>query len=313
MAFTKATRKQAKLRLGLMGPSGSGKTWTALSIATGLLKPGDGRIAVIDSERGSASLYANDFDFDQKSLERFSPREYIDAIRMAEKAGYSAIIIDSLTHAWSGIGGVLEIVDNVAAKSNGNKFAGWREGSPEHNHLVDAMLQSRCHVIATLRVNTEWILEKDEKTGKNVPKKIGLKPQQRDGMEYEFTAVAQLDEEHNATITKTRISYLDGRLWRKPDQEFGAKMLEWLDSGEPDASPPKSNETIEEVKEDAKRFAAELGTEKATLVRRGRPMTTLAQCIEVRDELFVAVEQRRKATEILQAELDKRDGKEVAK
>jgi hypothetical protein len=227
--FQKATRKKAKLRLALLGPSGAGKTWTALTIARGLGK----RIAVIDSERGSASLYAGDAaDFDVLELETFSPRTYVEAIQDAEREGYDVIVVDSLTHAWSGKGGALEMVDNVSKRSqSGNSFNAWREVTPEHNALVDAMLMCKAHLIATLRVKTEYVLEEDHR-GKKVPKKVGMQPIQRDGLEYEFTLVADMNLQHELIVTKTRCKLFDNAVIPRPDGEVAKKLLGWLESGE---------------------------------------------------------------------------------
>ena len=170
MQFTKATRQHARLRMALIGPSGSGKTYTALTIATGLGQ----RIAVVDTERGSASKYAGDlFNFDVLELEQFSPRQYVQAIQAAAQAGYEVLVVDSLSHAWIGKGGALEMVDHVTARmKSSNSFAAWREVTPEHNALVDAILHSPCHVIATMRAKTEYLVEKDERTGKSGPRKV---------------------------------------------------------------------------------------------------------------------------------------------
>jgi hypothetical protein len=233
--FQKATRKKAKLRLALLGPSGAGKTWTALTIARGLGK----RIAVIDSERGSASLYAGDAaDFDVLELETFSPRTYVEAIKDAEREGYDVIVVDSLTHAWSGKGGALEMVDNVSKRSqSGNSFNAWREVTPEHNALVDAMLMCKAHLIATLRVKTEYVLEEDHR-GKKVPKKVGMQPIQRDGLEYEFTLVADMNLQHELIVTKTRCKLFDNAVIPRPDGEVAKKLLGWLESGEETSERP---------------------------------------------------------------------------
>lgn len=229
MAFQKATKKQAKLRMALNGPSGSGKTFSALSIAKGL----GGKIAVIDTEHASASKYADRFDFDTDCLTNYAPKNYIKAIHEAEAAGYSVIIIDSLTHAWNGTGGVLEIVDAAASRARGNTYAGWKEGTPEQNALVEAILQSPCHIIATMRAKTEYALEKDERTGKTAPRKIGMAPVQRDGMEYEFDVSAFLDVEHHLCIDKTRCPDLAGKVIKFPGEELGKQLAAWLSDGEP--------------------------------------------------------------------------------
>jgi DNA polymerase III delta prime subunit len=227
--FKKATRKQSKLRLALLGPSGAGKTYTALALAKHLGK----RVAVIDSERGSASLYAGDVcDFDVLELENFSPRAYVDAIQAAEREGYDVIVTDSLTHAWSGKGGALEMVDNAAKRTQSrNSYMAWRDVTPEHNALVDAMIGCRAHFIATIRVKTAYELQEDDR-GKKAPVKIGMAPIQRDGLEYEFTLVGDLDLQHNLMVSKTRCSVFDGAVINRPGEQMALKLLSWLNSGE---------------------------------------------------------------------------------
>lgn len=226
--FTRAQRRQAKARVGIIGPSGSGKTYSALLLAKGMGK----RIAVIDTERHSAELYADLAEYDVLCLEdSFHPKNYISAIDAAAQAGYDVLIIDSLSHAWAGTGGVLDIVDRAAGNSNGNKFAAWRTGTPEHNRLVDAILGAPLHVIATLRAKTEWVLE-DDARGKKVPVKKGVGAVQRDGMEYEFTLVFELDQQHVASASKDRTSLFDDFRDRL-SEKVGTKLRTWLEGGTP--------------------------------------------------------------------------------
>jgi hypothetical protein len=232
MAFQKATKTQARLRMALIGPSGSGKTWTALEVASALA-PG-GKVAVIDTERGSASLYSDRFPFDVCELDTFSPQSYVNAIRDAAAAGYEVLVIDSLSHAWSGKGGALEMVDTAAARSkSSNTYFAWRDVTPQHNMLVDAILQAPMHVIVTMRAKTEYIVE--TVNGKQVPKKIGMAPIQRDGVEYEFSIVGDLTLDHDLIITKTRCSALDGVVVRNPGADLAATLRAWLTDG---ATPP---------------------------------------------------------------------------
>lgn len=237
--FQPATRKMARLRLANIGPSGSGKTWTSLAIASEIAQRlGKGRVAVIDSERGSASLYSDRFTFDACELTSFAPRTYIDAIYDAEQAGYDVVVIDSLSHAWFGKDGALEMVDKIAAKSrSGNSYMAWRDVTPEHNALVDAILQTRMHVITTMRTKTETVLE--TVNGKQVPRKVGLAPIQREGMEYEFTVVADLDFSGWWTVTKSRISALaEARLARNDLRGIVTPIVEFLSTGTPAAAAP---------------------------------------------------------------------------
>lgn len=233
--FTKATKSQARARIALIGPSGSGKTYTALKLAQGL----GASVAVIDTENASASKYADEFEFDVLVLEEFSPQTYVRAIRAAEGAGYDVLIIDSLSHAWAGQGGVLEMVDRAAKKYRNNSFAAWRDVTPHHNALVDAMVRCQCHLIVTMRSKTHYDVQKDEKTGKMMPVKVGLAPVQRDGVEYEFDIVADLDLDHNLIVSKTRCRALDGAVISQPGEELAATIRDWLSDGEPARQPPR--------------------------------------------------------------------------
>ena len=230
--FQKAERKKAKLRLGLDGPSGSGKTHSALLVASGLVS---GNIFVIDTERDSATLEIGkpgipDF-FHAPLSPPYTPARYQEYIRGAVNEGAELIIIDSLSHAWSGSGGVLDMHDKAAkAQRSGNSWAAWREVTPEHNALVDAILNTPCHIICTMRTKTAWEVVENDK-GKKAPQKIGLKPEQREGMEYEFTSVLDLSlEGHIATSSKDRTSLFDGRHF-VPNAETGKELLEWLNAG----------------------------------------------------------------------------------
>jgi hypothetical protein len=227
--FKRATKSQAKLRMALMGPSGSGKTYTALSVATNI-----GRVAVIDTEHGSASKYGDRFAFDVLELTEYHPKHYIDAIQAAGEAGaYDVLVIDSLSHAWNGAGGVLEIVDKAAKRSDTkNTFAAWRDATPLHNQLVEALLAAPLHLIVTMRSKTEYVLERDER-GKMSPRKVGLAPVQREGMEYEFDVVAEMDMQNTLTVTKTRIPKLTGKVIPYPGASLGDTLKAWLLEGEP--------------------------------------------------------------------------------
>lgn len=228
--FHKATKKQSYLRMALIGPSGSGKTYSSLRIAQGL----GSKIAVIDSERGSASKYADEFSFDVLELDTFSPRDYIQAIEAAVAGEYEVLIIDSLTHAWIGKGGVLEMHDAAAAQEkSGNSYTAWRTVTPEHNRLVDAMLQAPLHVIATMRSKMEYVQEKNEQ-GKTVIRKVGLQPIQRDGLDFEFDVVGDMDSSNTLVITKTRCRALAQAVIREPGEDNIAKTLKtWLTDGVP--------------------------------------------------------------------------------
>jgi hypothetical protein len=228
MQFTKAVRKKSKLRLALTGPSGSGKTYSALLIAKGL----GGKVAVIDTEHGSASLYSDLLDFDCLELTPpYSPERYIQAVQTADKAGYDVVIVDSTTHEWSGSGGCLEINEQIAqAKYRGNTWSAWNETTPRHRKFIDSMLQCNMHVIATGRSKTETSQE-DTGNGKKKVVKLGMKTEQRDGFEYEFTCVLDIvHENHYAIASKDRTGLFDG----DPiviSESTGKALANWLESG----------------------------------------------------------------------------------
>lgn len=282
--FKPATREQAKARIALQGPSGSGKTYTALAIATGLAGEG-GRIAVIDSEHGSASKYAHLFTFDTlclSDLGEYDPRLYMQAIEAAEGAGYDVVVIDSLSHAWDGTGGVLEQVDKAAARNKGNTWAAWAEGTPLHRRLIEAITGCTCHVVATMRVKTAW--ETIQNGGKATPQKIGLAPVQRDGMDYEFDVVAEIDLQHRMLVTKTRYAEFDGKQFDLPGIAVGETIRQTLSQG---AAPmPRPAPTPSMVPQDPEQPSKpRYGTEikallEKTVARTGAPLESLRTVVK---------------------------------
>lgn len=230
--FRKAERRKAKLRCALAGPSGSGKTFSALLMAFGL----GGKVALIDTENGSGDLYAHLGEYDICPITApFIPDKYIVAIKAAEAAGYDVIIVDSLSHAWAGEGGLLDIQGKIADSGKGNSYTAWRSVTPKHNALVEAMLQSKSHIIATVRSKQDYVQEKDEKGKVTQIKKVGMAPVQREGLEYEFTVFFDLSMQHEASASKDRTSLFDSR-FIKPSPELGKELLAWLNSGT-DAPP----------------------------------------------------------------------------
>ena len=226
MEFRKAERRKAKLRLGITGPAGSGKTYGALLIAFGL----GGRIAMIDTENGSGDLYSALGDYDICSISApFTVNKYIEAIKTAESANYDVIIIDSLSHAWAGEGGLLDMQGRIADTGKKNNYAAWREVTPLHNKLIDTMLSSKCHIIATMRSKTDYIQVENDK-GKFEIRKVGLAPVQREGMEYEFGVVFDLGINHIVNVSKDRTSLFDGEVF-KLSRETGQVLKKWLDNG----------------------------------------------------------------------------------
>jgi len=259
MQFRKAERKKAKARIGLCGPAGSGKTYSGLLLAFGLVGP-EGKVAVICTEHGSAELYSHLGNYDVLVMEPpFKVENYLEAIRLAERQGYEALLIDSLSHAWAGPGGLLEFVDKMVDVKN--KFTAWREATPLHNELVEAMLQSKMHVIATMRSKMEYIVTTDEK-GRQVPKKVGLAPVQRDGLEYEFTLVFDIDQQRNiATTSKDRTSMFKG-FCDIITRETGEKIRDWLESGA-DGTQYITAEQAAEIKQ----IASEIGVDTEAFLK----------------------------------------------
>ena len=227
MAFKKATKKNAKLRLALFGVSGSGKSFSALRIATGLAGK-NGKIAFIDTERGSASKYADRFDFDVCEIDK--PTINNVKMQIEQAKGYDVLIIDSLTHAWLEL---LQEVEQVArTKFGGNTWSAWSEGTPKQMSLINSILDFGGHVIVTMRAETNWTTTTNDK-GKVVPVRIGEAPKQGKGIEYEFDMLMQLSQEHNALVIKDRTGKYQDVCIEMPDEKFGADLAKWLDEGEP--------------------------------------------------------------------------------
>lgn len=231
--FTKATKRSSWLRLCIAGPSGSGKTYTALRFARALASSID-KVFGLDSERGTMTKYVPIFgEFQHADLDTHAPLVYVDGIESAEAAGAEVVVVDSLSHAWSGRDGALEQVDNAARRSKSqNTFFAWRDVTPQHNRLVDALIGVRSHLITTLRTKTDYVIE--TVNGKQVPRKIGMAPIQRDGMEYEFDVFGEMDLDHNLIITKSRCPALADRVFAKPGEEVVEILKDWLrGDGEP--------------------------------------------------------------------------------
>ncbi|MFH0761441.1 MAG: AAA family ATPase [Bacteroidota bacterium] len=221
MNLQQAQRQQAKIKMGLQGPSGSGKTYSALLIAYGLIGNWQ-KIAVIDSENNSAHLYAHLGPYNVLGISQpFAPEKYIEAIELCEQAGIQAIIIDSISHEWDGNGGILDIHGSMI----GNSFTNWNKVTPRHNAFVQKILQSPAHIIATVRSKQDYVLS--EKNGKVVPEKVGLKGVTRDGMDYEFTIVLDLDIKHNALASKDRTGLFMDKPTFIPDSSTGEKIQNW--------------------------------------------------------------------------------------
>lgn len=243
-----ASRKKAKLKMLLSGPSGSGKTYSALLLASGMIKDWS-KIVVIDTERGSADLYSDLGPYNTLQLEApFTPENYVKAIDACLKAGMEIIIIDSITHEWDGKGGVLEIVEQVTQSSSSkNSFTAWGKVTPRHSDFIDAILQSPVHMICTGRTKTDYVLS--DVNGKQVPKKVGLKTITREGVDYEFTIMFELSLNHLAAVSKDRTNMFDGKPEFVITAETGKQILDWCNSGIEVISPfPVYEKKIKECK-----------------------------------------------------------------
>ena len=226
MIYKKAERRKAKLRLAITGPAGSGKTYSALLIAFGI----GGKIALLDTENGSGDLYSSLGDYDVCSINApFTVQKYIEAIKDAEKSGYDILILDSISAEWAGSGGLLNLHTQLTANNRNNSFSAWGQVTPKHNAFIDAIIASKLHIICTIRSKTEYAQIQNEK-GKTEIKKIGLGLVQREGIDYEFTTVFDLNQDHYVSVSKDRTSLFDGQVFMIT-QEIGKQLKEWLDTG----------------------------------------------------------------------------------
>lgn len=225
MQLRKANRQQSKIRLGLSAVSGGGKTYSAILIAKGL--SGDlSKVALIDTENGSGDLYSHLGDYNVLPLSApFSPEKYIQAIKACEDAGMEVIIIDSITHEWDGKGGCLDILESL-----GGKYQDWAKVTPRHQAFINAILQSKCHIITTVRRKQDYEMTKDN-SGKMKVEKAGLKEVTREGFEYELTTNLEIDSRHNATASKDRTGLFSDKPAFVPSEETGEMIREWCESG----------------------------------------------------------------------------------
>lgn len=227
MTLRKATRQKSKIRLGLSAVAGGGKTYSAILIAKGLVKGDLSKVALIDTENGSGDLYSHLGEYNVLPLEApYTPENYAKAIKVCEDAGMEVIIVDSITHEWDGKGGILEI----HAAMTGNSFTNWASLTPRHQKFIDAILQSKCHVITTVRRKQDYEMSKDG-NGKMVIEKAGLKEVTREGFEYELTVNINLDMAHMASALKDRTGLFMDHPPFIPSEETGKMILDWCENG----------------------------------------------------------------------------------
>lgn len=235
LAFRKAARTQIKIKIAVSGPSGAGKTLGALALASGLGK----KVAVIDTENGSASTYCDRYGFDVLELAPpFTSKRYEEAIDAAIEAGYDVLVIDSLSHQWAGEGGILSRKEEMDKRPGTNSYTNWATFTKEHTSFVSKVLHSPIHIIATLRAKQDYVLETNER-GKQQPRKVGLAPVQRDGLEYEFSTMFELQMDHRASVSKDRTGLFADELVNLLDKSTATRIKGWLDSAEPAPAKPQ--------------------------------------------------------------------------
>jgi hypothetical protein len=333
MAFKKAERTQLYLRCALFGPSGSGKTMTALRMAKGIADKMGVPFAVIDTEARSASKYADRIPFDVDDLGGKTIDHYITAMNDAAKAGYKVLVIDSLSHAWREL---TDEVDRIAQNSTSrNTFSAWGKVSPKQKRLVDAILNFPGHIITTMRSKTEWVIG-EGKNGKAVPEKMGLAPEQGKGIEYEFDLLVELNQRHQATVTKDRTGKFQDETIEKPGEDFGIALYEWLSSGNAtvpivnatstaDTKPAKvkakaavtttTENTVKTQKQVAEAIIQEIGVIVTSEAQSGVPCFSEDEKVEMRQIIKTTrldesgVKELRELKDFLTTELVKRKGK----
>lgn len=245
ITFQKATRHAVRLKIALAGPSGSGKTLGALALAK-VLAGDAGKIALIDTENGSASLYGDKYNFDTLNLgPPYTSSRYLEAMEAAIEAGYQVLVIDSLSHQWSGDGGILSRKEEMDKRPGSNSYTNWATFTKEHTAFVGKLLQLPVHVVATIRSKQDYVLETNDK-GKQQPRKVGMAPVQREGLEYEFSTVFDLQMDHRATASKDRTGLFGEDLIDLVKPATGKKLLAWLATGAP-IDPTTERATIEQI------------------------------------------------------------------
>lgn len=223
MRLRKSERKKAKIKLALQGSAGSGKTYSSLLLAKGLTNGDFSKVAIIDTENGSSDLYAHLGDYNVLSLTPpFTPEKYVQAIEVCEKANIEVIIIDSMSHCW-------EYLLDYHSKMAGNSFTNWAKIKPLEKVFLNKILQSPTHIIATMRTKQDYVLQ--QKDGKFVPEKVGLKSISRDGTDYEFTLVFDVDIKHFASSSKDRTGLFMGKPEFMINAATGKKILDWCNNG----------------------------------------------------------------------------------
>lgn len=291
--FVPATKEQAYGRIALTGPSGAGKTYTALTLGTAMAETLGTKVAVIDTEKASASKYADVFSFHALNLYHYDPAIVPEALAAASANGFGVVIIDSLSHFWAGTGGILEQADQRAVR--GNTFAAWKDIRPIERRMMDAITAYPGHIIVTMRVKTAYEVQTTE-NGKKVPVKVGLKPDQREGIEYEFDLVGDMDVSNVLRVTKSRIPDLTNRVIPQPNADMAGEILSWLRAGvpSPDAHTYRERALAPEVTVDELRAIHAEARRRGLL---GAPVVTADGTPTTLGELIVSVGTRMSQTQ----------------
>lgn len=284
---TTAAREKVKLKVGLAGPSGSGKTLSALKLAYGIT--GDWtKIAVADTENSSALYYAGDMTgpwehipFDAKpETQGYHPNNWIKLIDFAEKdPNTEVLLLDSFSHEWEGQGGCLDLIEKI-----GKGFTGWKMVTPLHTAVIDKIRNSRLHIIATMRTKQDYVIEQNEK-GKSSPRKVGTKSNQREGTDYEFGIIFDIEHPHHlATTSKDRTGLFASRGPFLISPETGRELLEWANSGIEPVEEVRESVSVYDASESQKKAFAklciELGVSDKT---RMAELSSLAQGVPLTD------------------------------
>jgi hypothetical protein len=220
MILKPAQRADSRVRVALYGASGSGKTYSAIKLAKGLSI--NDTIAIIDTESGSANLYSHLGSFQVLNLSApFTPERCIEAINVCVASGADVVVFDSLSHEWEGSGGILE----MHAQMPGNSFANWGKIMPRHNALIHAMLSCPAHVVVTLRTKQDYQVS-TERGGMSI-QKLGLKPVQKDGIDYEFTIAFEVSMNHKSTASKDRTGLFVDQPPFQITQQTGRTIQAW--------------------------------------------------------------------------------------
>jgi hypothetical protein len=225
----KAEKRRVKLKMAVQGPSGSGKTWGALALAKNMWPAA--KICVVDTENESASLYADQFEFDTIPLTPpFTTDRYEACVDAIVAGGYDVAIIDSITHQWDGEGGILRRKEELDQRPGSNSYTNWSTFTPEHQHFIEVLKQAPIHIIATMRSKQDYILTQNDK-GKSKPVKVGMAPVQRDGFDYEFSIVFDVQMDHKANVSKNRTGLFEGKVLNLADKKVAEELRNWVESG----------------------------------------------------------------------------------